>query len=294
MKKILFAAFTVASITVFAQQSITVTADASTTKTAQQSFSVDIPQTSLKDVKNDWLKYVAVGNKGKATFVNGEYTQTGAVNKNISPNPFTINSKLIETTAGVRLTAWLAQNNISSASGVANSNQDLAVQKFLRDFALTEYRSAVKRELKNEQNKLAALEKDLTGVIKGEEKSTKTMNANERSNERAGDAIATNNSDIKTSTEKISDQKEMVQHTAADPNATKGAKKTLAEMESEKKDLQKQNETQNKNIDNRNKETRAEDRNMQTAQQNHDAKTIAIEKQKEVVAAVQTKLDNIK
>ena len=293
MKVIFCIALSLISISLFAQETIMVTVDSSTASVAQHTFSVDIPQTTIKDVKNDWQKHVASGNKGKASFVNEEYIQTGVVNKNISPDPFTMYSKLMETPVGVRLTARLELNYLASSSGVANSNQDLAVQKFLQDFAIDQYRTAVKKELNIEQKKLASLEKDLSKGIKEEEKSTKNMKENDRSNERSEDAISTNNRDINNSTDKISDQKGMVNVTASDPNATKGAKKTLAELKREKRSLQKQNESQSKKIDNRNKENREEDRNIQLAQQNNETLKVAIERQKAVVEVVQVKLNNI-
>ena len=61
-----------------------------------------------------------------------------------------------------------------------------------------------------------------------------------------------------------------------------------------KKDLQKKNETQGKNNDNRDKQNREEERNMVSSKEKQAAKTAAIEKQKTVVAEVQVKLDNIK
>ena len=294
MKNIFFSLLIIISSTSFSQESINAKVDSTSSSKSYQSYSVDIPQTTLKDIQNDWLKYIAEGNKGKASFVNGEYIQAGAVNKNISPNPFTLYSRLVEIPGGTRITAWLAESNVADAARGAKNDQNLAVQKMLHDFAVTSYRAAVKDELKVEQNKLADLEKDLKSVIKDEDKSTKAINANERSNERADDAISTNKGDINRATEKISDQKVFVQQTAADPNAKKGAQKTLAEMENDKKDLQKQNEKQNKNIDSRNKENRVEDRNMVAAQQSQEIKIAAIEKQKVVVANVQAKLDNIK
>lgn len=129
MKNIFLSLLIISSSASFAQESINVTVDSSTPSNSYQSYSVDIPQTTLKDVKNDWLRHVAAGNKGKASFVNGEYIQTGAVNKNISPNPFTLYSRLIEIPRGVRITAWLAQSNVAAAARGANNDQGLAVQK---------------------------------------------------------------------------------------------------------------------------------------------------------------------
>ena len=138
------------------------------------------------------------------------------------------------------------------------------------------------------------MEKELTALIKEDEKSLKKISENQRSNERANDAIVTNNGDIQSSSDKISDQKEMVEMTASDPKAAKGAQKTLDDLEHEKKDLQKQNETEGRNMDSRNKETREEERNTTDSQQAQAVKTADIEKQKLIVHVVQTKLDNIK
>jgi hypothetical protein len=189
---------------------------------------------------------------------------------------------------------WLAASSTASASGPAKGSQDLALEKYLHDFAVVIYREKVEEELKAEKNKLGDMEKGLTGVIKSQEKSEKTIKENQRENEKADDAIATNKNDIKASNEKISDQKEMVVYTAADPNATKGAKKTLKELEDDKEDLQKENANRNENIDDRNKENRAENRSMVNDMQSYEAKAAAIEKQKLVVRDVQAKLDNIK
>ncbi len=296
LKSIFFASFFILSFGAFAQKQITVTETprANSKDTMQLSFAVLIPQTTLKQTENSWLKYVATGSKGKAVVVNGDNLQTAVMNKNISPNPFDIYSKLLETTEGVRVTLWFPENNAVLISKDPTSGANLAVQKYVRDFAVQEYRKAVQKELKAEQEKQKKLETELAVLIKGEEKSVKTVNENQRTTERANDAIATNNADIQNSSNKISNQKGNVESNAADANAAKGAKKTLGEMESDKKDLQKKNETQSKNIDSRDKANRAEERSMVGSQEKQAAKTAAIEKQKAVVAEVQVKLDNIK
>jgi hypothetical protein len=105
--------------------------------------------------------------------------------------------------------------------------------------------------------------------------------------------VLTNNNDINSYSEKINDQKGMVDYTAADANANKGAKKTLKEMKSEKRDLQKDSEKRRQRIDKRNKENRALDRNSEITIENQRAKTNEIEQQKIVVAAIKTKLDRL-
>jgi len=295
MKNMLFTLLCVISLPAFAQKLITVVAvPQPMSKDTQVFFSVEIPQVTLIDVEKDWLKYTGSGSKGKVAVVNGEYLQPDAINKNISAQPFNVHSKLMERFEGVRLTSWFTQNNAAFISQDSNSDRHLAAQKYMRDFAIQEYRQAVQNELSIEQDKLKHLEQELAALIKGEEKSVKKINENERSTERANDVITTNNSDLQRSSEKIYDQKEMVEQTASDPNANKGARKTQSDLEKEKKNLQKQNETKARNNDSRDKENRKEARSIADTRQLQEIKTADIEKQRQKVHEVQTKLDNIK
>ena len=295
MKSIFVTLLSVLSLSAFAQKQIIVQeGTVAMSKGTQTSFQVIIPQTTFKDVEKDWQKYVSTGSKGKATAVNGENFQPAAVNANVSPAPFNVYSKLLETTEGVRLTVWLTENDTVFISKEVSSDKDLAAQKYVRDFAVLEYQNAVKKELEAEQEKQKGFEKELEGLIKDEEKSGKKISSSQRSIQRANDAIATNNADIQNTSYKISDAKRMVERTTSDENANKGAKKTLKEVKNEKKKLQKDNESQAKSIDNWNKEIREEERNITDSQQKQAAKKADIEKQKQKVQEVQTKHDNIK
>ncbi len=296
LKQLVFASLSMLSLTAFAQKQITVieTVQPMSKDAGQVSFATVIPQTNLKEAEKNWLKYLGNGSKGKATVVNGNSLQVGVVNKNVSANPFDVNSKLRETTEGVQLTVWFPENSKVFTSKEQSTGANQAMEKYVRDFGVQEYTRVVQRELKAEQDKLKKLESELARLIKDEEKSIKTVSENERTTERANDAIATNNRDIQNSTDKISGQKYNVERNAADANAQKGAKKTLGELEDDKKDLQKQNEKQGKQMDSRGKENRAEERSMVSSIEKQAAKTEAIEKQKAVVAEVQAKLNNIK
>jgi hypothetical protein len=295
MKKILVAAYLTFSITAFAQKNITVDeAPRPMSKDTQFSYLVEIPQAKVKQVEKDWLKYISIKSKGKATVVNGENLQTEAVYKNISPNPFNVYSKLVETTDGVNLTVWLTDNNAAFISKTPNSIEDLAVQKYVRDFAVQEYKLAVEEELKMERNKLNDIEKQQASLIKDEEKSNKKINDNLRAIAKAKDKIVTTQSDIDAASVKIENQKTMVDKTAADANATKGAKKTLNDLEKDKVKSQKNTDGDAKDIESWEKEIREEQRNIADGKQKQGLKLSDIDAQKQIVYGVQTKLSNIK
>ena len=257
-------------------------------------LSVMIPQVTLKGVQKDWQHYAGMGSKGKATITNGQYTQYAAVNKNISADPFNITAGILATTEGVRVSVWLSDNNNFQNSKNSTSDRDQALQKYLHDFAVKEYRDCVTNELKCGNERQKALEADLTKLVKEEEKATKNTEENRRAILKANDAIATQKSDIVAMTGKIEAQKGMVDNTAADPNATKGAKKTLHDLEDSKVKLQRQSDKESKNIETWTNEIRANDRSIADIRGKQAAKRTDIEQQKQRVQSIQSKLEGIR
>jgi hypothetical protein len=283
------------SFNTFGQKEIVVDeAPRAMSRDTQFSYLVDIPQATLKTTEKNWLSYLSDGSKGTATFVNGEHLQTEVNNKNISFQPVNIYSKLIETNEGVRLTVWITEKNFSFIANNPNSIEDLAIQKFVRDFAVKEYKEAVQEELKTEQNKQKELEKNSNNTTKDYEHSNAKISKNQRSILQSKDNISTNTADIARTTLKIEEQKKMVEQTAADPNANKGAKKTLHDLEKSKESLQKENNRSNKKIGDAEKEIREEIKNTDNVQQKETFQTPALEAQKLKVNNIQTKLNNIK
>jgi hypothetical protein len=283
------------SFNAFAQKDIVVDeAPRAMSRDTQFSYLVDIPQATLKTTEKNWLSYLSAESKGNATFVNGEHLQTEVNNKNISSQPVNIYSKLIETTEGVRLTVWITEKNFSFIANNPNSIEDLAIQKFVRDFAVKEYKEAVQEEFKIERNKQEEMEKTATHSTKNFENSNKKIGKEQRTILQSKDNISTNTADIARTTLKIEEQKKMVEKTAADPNATKGAKKTLHNLEKSKESLQKKNDQLSRKIEDAEKDIREEVKNAGAVQQNEALLNPEIEAQKLKVNAIQTKLNNIK
>ncbi len=295
MKKLLLAVYTILSLTAYAQKSIVIDVDTPVTgNDTHLSFYVEIPQANIKETRKNWLQYVGHKSKGKSSDSYGTYLQQGVVNKNISAWPFEIQSRFVETKNSIRIVAAFSQNNKAFISQEISSNSNQAVRKYLYDFALLQYTDAVKEELKEEENKLSKLEKELAALYKAEEKSIKNINENERFANKANDAIATNKADIESANAKIIDQKDMVKHTSSDANATKGAQKTLGNLEDDKVALQKENEAYGKHMDAKDKEDRNSERKNVNTKQARELKLAEIEAQKQVVYDVKTRLATIK
>jgi hypothetical protein len=132
-------------------------------------YVVSIPQAKLKDVNSDWKKYIKKDAKGKVEEDKGETRLIGAVNKNVSPFPFNILSKVLESSDGVQLSVWASDGDLFISTN-ASPDKSVAIQKYIRDFAVASYKDAVKEELKNEQDKLKETQKVLDGFVKDQKK----------------------------------------------------------------------------------------------------------------------------
>ncbi len=296
MKKQLFSfALVIVAIASFAQQTINIDeAIRPFSKGSYPSYELEIPQSHLSDISKEWMKYLKTGSKNKPVDANGEISINGAVNANLSPAPFNVYSKLLETTTGVKLTAWLTDDDSVYISKDLN-NRDLAVQKYLNDFAAAQYRVAVKVELNGENDKLKKLQGELNALIKQQDKSTKNIEEDKRSIGRNNDLLQTNNNDQQNKQNQISQQQQTVDGLESNPGATlDAAKKQLKDYQNDLKKLISTNEKLHKEIDKWNADIRNEERNITDNQNNQQLKNGDIDKQKLVIQNVQAKLDGIK
>jgi hypothetical protein len=88
---------------------------------------------------------------------------------NISTTPLTVYARFVESTSGVQLSSWFAQGDSFIATAVS-ADKSIAVQKYLHDFGVMEYKDAVSNELAEEQKKLKELEKTYEGFVKDQKK----------------------------------------------------------------------------------------------------------------------------
>lgn len=278
-----------------AQNLTIIDGDRAFSKGSKPSYQFTIPQAITKDVEKDWQKYIKAGSKGKVETVNGETYIVGAVNKNISPSTFDVYSTIVESKEGVRITAWFIGSDSVYISAASNTDRNLAVQKYLHDFAVPEYKEAVGKELKAEQEKLKAFENDLKAFVKEEDNSNKKINENERSIDRQKNALKASENDQKNKADQIGAQKKVVeQQKAISEDAAKDAAKVQKGFEKELKQLEKDHEKLSKEIDKWEAEIREEGRNIEKTKQNQRLKNDSIEKQRLVIKAVEEKLADIK
>lgn len=136
---------------------------------ARNAYVVDIPQAKLKDVISDFKKYIKKDAKGKLNDDKGEISMLGAVNKNISSLPFNIFGRFVESSEGVTVSIWIADGE-TFVSSKLTPDKSVAANKYLKDFAIEQYKQAVKEELENEKDKAKAEQKTLEGFVKDQKK----------------------------------------------------------------------------------------------------------------------------
>jgi hypothetical protein len=261
----------------------------------QNSFQFDLKSLKAKDVEKDWMNYLKIGSKSKAQSLNGEIIILGAVNTNISLYPFNVYSKILETTEGVRMTAWFALNDSTYIANDSTSDKNLAAQKYLRDFAITQIKKVAQVEVDAEKAKLKVLETDLNGIIKQIEQSNKKISESNRTIDRNKDNIRANELEQANKARQIQSQKQTVDNTRQAYGATnKAAQDALKDLEKEKSKLEKEKEKMSKEIDNANVEIRKEERTIEKLNTDKQAKETAITAQKEKVKEAEEKVANIK
>lgn len=261
----------------------------------QNSFQFDLKSLKSSGVEKDWMNYLKIGSKNKAQSLNGEVVMLGAVNTNISLYPFNVYSKLLETTEGVRMTVWFALNDTTYIAKDSISDQNLAAQKYLRDFAVTQIKKVAQLEVDAEKAKLKTLESELSNTIKEIEKSNKKISESNRTIDRNKDNIRANELDQANKVRQIQSQKQTVDNTRQAYGATnKAAQDALKDLEKEKSKLEKDKEKMSKEIDNANVEIRKEERNIEKLNVEKSTKEAAIETQKAKVKEMEEKVANIK
>jgi hypothetical protein len=172
----------------FSQKEIVVSEqDKSMSAGTKNCYVMVIPQAKLKDVTDAWKKLVRKDAKGKPEDNNGELVMVGASNKNISAAPLTITGKLVETSEGVQVSAWISDGDFISTTSAPDKS--VAVKKYLHDFGAQQYKEAVKDELEAEQKKSKDMEKVYDGFVKDQKKAESNIESHKKDIEKLQNKI---------------------------------------------------------------------------------------------------------
>jgi hypothetical protein len=295
--KHLFTFFLLTQITfAFAQDKLEVTEIQKTmSKGNQPGFTVKIPNAKIKTVISDWKKYLHQDNKTKINEVDGEYILHNTTITTISPDTINIYSIINTNQTDVDLFAFFNRNDSGFYSSANNPGICSNFSKYIRNFAVYEYRNIVTGELVLEQKKLEELEDNLKELEKDNEKSDKQIKANERANEKKQDEIKTNQQLKELKSDAIFQQQKVLAPLTSSSDLKKDEEKKLKALEKDKSKIEKKIDSLHSEID----ENENENKNLtkkieQTTTELIPAKKKEIEKQKEVISSVDIKLKGIK
>jgi hypothetical protein len=154
-----------------AQTDVTVTAiTKEMSKGTRPGYKVNIPENTLKDVKNAWENLLRENSKGKLQTVNAETSMIGAVSIQISASPINIYSQLEETNGQVIIYAFFQLTTDSSFVSAASKDRDAGARKYLHDFATRLFKASVQKMADEEMKKLLEAERLLDSRLRDEQK----------------------------------------------------------------------------------------------------------------------------
>jgi len=277
----------------FAQKDITVTESPKEMSLGtQNAYVLTIPEAKAKDINDDWQRQAKKDTKGKVEEIKGEVKTTLITVKNISQVPLTIYSRILETKEGIQLSAWFVEGD-SFISTTLSADKSAAVQKYLHDFGVQEYKAIAQKQLDEELKKQKDLQKIYDGFVKDQTKADK--------------AVTDAQKDIVKLQEKNKEEEGNIKQAKADKeanNATANQQKNSDAEQKHAKELQKiikdqQNAESNiksntKRIERLQDKIKEETSNSEKAKSNQGPAQSNVDAQKTQVAAAQDKLKNIK
>lgn len=250
MRFLLFGLFILPIISLVAQEEITVTMKSKTFSIGEvASFVTFIPQADYEELTKDWDKYLKQDTKEKTISENGELVILNKEYEKISAAPLNIYSYIKEYDGEIMLVVAMELEG-KFISREMDEEIYIPAKKYVRDFAVESYKTAVGNQLKEEEKILKKLENQKTSLQNSRESIVAEINQYERTIIAKKDEITLNQIDQSDKVIQMQAQKELVLKLAnAGEEEKDDASKILKEIEKDFKKLQKENENFYQDID---------------------------------------------
>jgi hypothetical protein len=134
----------------------------------RQVYTVTIPLVELKKTDRLWREHLEETAFGWGAEKNGVYRQTGILEKSVSTRRFSVNSETVMTESGVRLTIWFEQKKRPFVAEKSGDRLDVALKRYIHDFAINRYRNGIQSRLKDEQRAKQKLELQQASLNRGQ------------------------------------------------------------------------------------------------------------------------------
>lgn len=263
-------------------------------KGTHNGYTVIIPQATAKDIISTWKKYSKQGaSKSSVEETDGEYMTKGTTLVNISPQPMTVYVQIKDMEKSVRLTAYFTEDDSNFISTELNPEKGKAAGNYVKNYAQSQYRLAVERQVQAETKILSNLEEEQEDLIKANEKSENTIKENERKIEHANVEIEANTTAQGRRRSDVAGQKEIVRVTTPKTETYDLEEKKLKSLEKELKKLENDNENMHSDINDWKKNNSQLERNIEKNKDLIKEKKETISKQKDVVKEIQAKLERM-
>lgn len=277
----------------FAQQEVTVReTNKDYSGGNKNAYEVTIPEAAIKDINSDWQKWVKKDAKGKIEDNKAEVKSNLVTVKSISAVPLTLYSRTLDAKEGVQLSVWFLEGDSFISTGYS-ADKSTAVQKYLHDFGVQEYKAVAKKQLEAQQDKQKQLEKIYDGFVKDQKKADKEVADAQKEIEK----LKQKNIDEEGNIKQAKANKEANRATAASLKDINAEKKHTKELEGYIKDQERAEnniKSNYKRIERLQEKIKEETANSEKAQQNQGPASSNVDAQKTQVAAAQDKLNNIK
>ena len=260
----------------------------------KNAFVIEIPQPVLKKAQSNWKSYLKKQSKRSLTDKSGEVTLAKGPLLLLGVDSISVFSTMNQMETKVKLCVFFMMSDSTFLSSEIDSEKSIAANKFVRTFAVNEYKNAVKDELAEEQNKLMTLEKKVDALEEENEDFRKEIKDNERAISRKKDEIKSNEQEQDMKSTSILEQKKRLNEYVGTDEQRVQEEKQLKSLNKEKSKLQDNKDSMLKKIDDLEGKNRAIEKKIDTNKDEKipDAKNL-VDQQKSVVKKVESKMNNI-
>jgi DNA repair exonuclease SbcCD ATPase subunit len=254
--------------------------------------SLVIPEAKYDDIAKEWTKRLEKGTKSALTIDKGEYSIFGAQIQEISENPVNVYSILHSQDSAVLLEVSIELKPKEFLSKAYSEQEYAHVHDYLFQFGKEEYTNVANGQLNEEENKLKALEKELSSLQNAKSKLEKDIVEENNNILNYEDQIELLRSDASNLNEQIGQERKTLLG-LKDEEAQKVKEKQIKDLEKDKDKMLKDVENYQKKIVDSKSNINTAEMDIETNINEQQAKTGEIQVQKRVLEGATIKLNTI-
>ena len=201
-------------------------------------LTVNIPEVDYNNTLRTWIRELESGTKSKVLTEGNNMSIFGANFKDISPTPVNVYSTLTNKDTALILTVAFELRR-DEYVGKGSGETELSNAKiYMFNFSKNQYLEFANEELKAEQGKLRAIEKDLSSLQSSESRIARSLARNNRNVLREKEGLIALNNDLTTASAAIAEHTSLLA-TMPEGTARDEKEKYIKGLERDKRKLQR-------------------------------------------------------